>query len=156
MRISRLIGLAIGMVCLVGVGLASFSRGQQTKDIPGGPGHSKGEVRERLLQLRTEVEVLQLECDANRATLLAWLMGSETADLTGTDLDAHLKNMRDMSAYFTRSSEEGKSEEPQNKREPVKAVLKQKKNDFAATVRRLNEKKLDLAEAERDYQREAR
>jgi hypothetical protein len=155
MRIARLVGLAIGIICLVGLGLASFSRAQQTKETTGRPGHSKSEVRERLLQLRTDVEVLQLEYDANRATLLAWLTGSATADLTGTDLDAHLKNMRDMSAYFTRSSEESKGEEPQNKREPLKAVLKQKKDEFAATVRRLNEKKLDLAEAERVYQREA-
>ncbi len=84
------------------------------------------------------------------------LWEAPTADLTGTDLDAHLKNMRDMSAYFTKSFEEGKGEEPQNKREPLKTVLKQKKDDFATAVRRLNEKKLDLADAERQYQLEVR
>jgi hypothetical protein len=86
MRIARSIGLAIGIVCVLGTGLASFSRAQQTKEATGEPRQSKSDVCVRLLQLRTEVEILQLGYDA--------------------------------------------------------------------TVRRLNEKKLDLAEAERVYQHE--
>ena len=156
MRIAQLVGLAIGIICVVGLGLLSFSRAQQTKETTGRPGHSKSEVRERLLQLRTEVEVLQLEYDANRAALLAWLTGSRDCrshrNRLGRPSEKHERHF----PYFTKSSEEGKGEEPQNKREPLATFLKQKKDEFATTVRRLNEKKLDLAEAERVYQREAR
>jgi hypothetical protein len=61
MKIARTIGLGLGMVVLLGVGAATLSQAQQPKGTTVvAPSHARGELRERLLKLRTEVEILQL------------------------------------------------------------------------------------------------
>ncbi len=69
MRIARLIGLAVGIICLVGLGLASFSRAQQpgrgvTQRIRQGQ-----EGADRLARLEAEVDSLSLENEVARADL---------------------------------------------------------------------------------------
>ncbi len=76
MRIVRLIGVAIGIISLLGIGFASLSRAQQANDTTVASSQPRGELRERVLKLRTDVDLLQIEVDSVRATLMEVLKKS--------------------------------------------------------------------------------
>jgi Uma2 family endonuclease len=70
MTIARTFGLGLGLVLLVGVGAATLSRGQQAGEKSTTPATKRGELRERIVTLRTEIDLLQVECDAARGRLV--------------------------------------------------------------------------------------
>jgi hypothetical protein len=156
MRTARTVGLGFGIVFLLGLGAVSFSRAQQAEDKAAGPARVRSELREQVLTLRTEIDLLQLEFDADRATLLQLLTEISTADLLGIDHAA--KVQQEMSELIEREAGEKKGEAQevfkklwakelgaQNK------TIKRKKQEFAKKARLLNERKLELAEAEAKF-----
>ena len=70
MNIARTIFSGCCLMFLLVIGAAALSQTQQPKDTTVTPSHARAELRERVLTLRTEVDVLQLEFDATRATIL--------------------------------------------------------------------------------------
>ncbi|MGO9920626.1 MAG: hypothetical protein ACLQIB_38790 [Isosphaeraceae bacterium] len=83
MRTARTMWIGIGLAILLGTGAVALSRAQQAGQKHVAAPMAKGELRERVLKLRTEVDVLQLEHDAARATLVDWLRDEGKAELMG-------------------------------------------------------------------------
>ena len=203
MKIARTIGLGLGVVVLLAVGAASLSRAQQPKGTTVvAPSQARGELRERVLKLKTDVDLLQLEFDAARATLLEALKKSGERDLGGdaelAEIRAGLESFRMMvlrdsgadaekvnkfiKAVESSDSARGTEEEFElikdsmkfggveseaatdkmaqlelkKRTEASRVAIDRQKKEFARIARTLNEKKLDLAEAEKQYQLEAR
>jgi hypothetical protein len=177
MKTPRTIGLGLGLILLFGVGAATFSNAQQPRGKPEHRTPIRAELRERILQLRTEVDLLQLECDATRACLFEWLRDQGKADLMGIDMSAllgtvklemgglsgdaaSLKETSDLISDLNGENKEAGLRAIQKTvkkgKDDLRGALDRKKQDFARQARLLNEKKLDLVEAEKQYQSEAR
>ncbi len=121
---------------------------------------ARSELRERVLTLRTEVDLLQLEFDADRADLLDSLKEMRQAEQTGND-DRHDAN--DVNATQSDGRMRGPEEDVRDVRgrhekascESVKGDLSKdidrRKKEFAKKARFLNEKKLELEETEAKY-----
>ncbi len=130
----------------------------------------KQKLRERLVTLQAEVEVLRLERDAMRAGLLKLLTDMEQADIMGIDLaslmgtakvelgglsgDAgSLKEMSDLMKAMESDKPEvamGKMKQAMGKqRGELLARIDGKKREFDRKVRALAEKELDLDETKR-------
>lgn len=62
-------GIGIGLMLAVGIGAATLSRAQQSGEKRGSAPTANGELRERVLKLRTEIDIVQVEFDAVRAKL---------------------------------------------------------------------------------------
>ena len=67
---ARSIAVACGLAGLLGLGAAAVSRGQQAELKGDAKVSPRKALRDRVVTLRAEVEVLQLEHDADRADLL--------------------------------------------------------------------------------------
>lgn len=170
-------GIGIGMIVLLWFGASAFSSGQQTGQKAAAPAPPAPERRERVLKLQTEVELLQLEFDGTRAALVKWLEGVGQADLMGIDLSAlwgtmklelggitgDAATLREMSELTTKldandpeSARKAVQATAQKGKKELQAAFDRKKQEFAKLARRLHETKLDLADAERIYERENR
>jgi hypothetical protein len=177
MTIARTIGLGLGLVLLVGIGAATWSRAQQVGEKNAPRAMTRAELRERVITLQTEVDLLQVDFDGARATLVEWVGGFEKADLMGIDMSAVLgtvkmdfagisgdvESLKEMSDRYAKlEGDDAKQSAAAQKaivtkqKEALKKNLDRKKQEFANLSRHLSEKKLDLAEAEKQYQSEAR
>jgi hypothetical protein len=175
MRIARTIGLALGLTLLSGVWAVTFSRAQQPGEKSAPPAPTKAALRDRVITLRTEVDLLQVEYDGARATLVEWIRDSGKADLMGIDVSALWSIMKmefggisgDIASLMQTAPVVGKLDEippeaglraiqdaAKKGKDDLRVAFDRKKQEFAKTARLLNEKKLDLAEAEKQYQRE--
>ena len=70
MTTARKLGLGLGLVVLVGVGAATLSRAQQAGEKAATAAPKRGELRERVIHLRAEVDLIQLEYDVAKARLV--------------------------------------------------------------------------------------
>src|SRR5262249_13098566 len=114
----RSVAAAVGLVVTIGLGAVALTRAQPP-DKGERPGASpRQKLRERLVQLRTEVEVLRLERDAGRAEIL----------------DA-MKQQREL--RWTKGVTEAQADS-------ISKFIVEKKATFAQVVKELNEKQLDL------------
>ena len=233
MTTARTIGLGWGLVLLVGAGAVTLSRAQQAGEKIAPRAMTRGQLRERVIKLRVEADLLQVEFDIARSHLLdalkepgeanppdmaemeeflleeadtfvvsflfdkanrhefgkwykdrtkkdwtevkpeEWLVEAkkwfkdklkkETEKLTKSGPDKvsreDIEGMREIERLL--------SEDEKIKKGTAKAVIEEVRNTLRASVERrktefttksriLNEKKLDLAEAEKQYQNEAR
>ena len=177
MRRVRTNGLVFGLTMMVGVGAVTLSRAQQAGEWTTPRASTRGEAQELVLRLRTEVDLLQLEYDATRECLLGWLRDQGKADLLGIDVSALLgtvklemggfsgnaasvKEMSDLFRKLVGDNKEGglqaMQETAKKGKDDLIAALDRDKQEFNRQVRLLKEEKLDLVEAEKQYQREAR
>jgi hypothetical protein len=195
---TRTVGL--GLMLVLAIGVATWSPAQQAGEKAGSAAPKGGELHERVLRLRSEVDLLQLEFDAARANLLEafkklgerdlgdptakefaefrsgleqMVWNARLAGLGDEQVDKIIKGLKDS----RKASEEelkvvkdffkgGEGSEAALDRmvqmevparaKFLRAAIDRLKPEFARKSRVLNEKKLDLAEAERQYQREAR
>jgi hypothetical protein len=175
MRIASKITLSLLLTLLLGAGVATWSRAQQAADRPVARGAKTADLRERVIALRTEVDVLQLEADGLRAALTDWSRDMAKADLMGIDMGAvwgmakldlggisgdaaALQQMRELTGALNADDPATALKATQNAakkgKDDIQAAFERKKKEFARTARLLNEKKLDLAEVEKQYQRE--
>jgi hypothetical protein len=175
MKTARTIGLALGLTLLTGVWAATFSRAQHAGEKTAPPASTKAELRDRVIKLRTDVDLLQVECDGARATLVEWIRDFGKADLMGIDVSAlwstmkmefagisgdaaSLRQMADLAGKLDGNNPDaglGAIQEAAKKgKDDLRLAFDRKKQEFAKTARLLNERKLDLAEAEKQYQRE--
>jgi len=174
MRIARAVG--VGLIVLLGIGASAFSWAQQTAE-QAPASAPKTELRERVVKLRTEIEMLQMEFDGTKAALVKWMEGIGQADLLGIDLSAlwgtmklelggitgdaaSLKQMSDLmgnlDAKDPKLAMKAVQETAQKGKKERDTAFDRKKQEFAKLARRLHEKKLDLADAEKLYDRETR
>ena len=177
MRIARKITLSLLLTLLFGVGAATWSRAQQAVDRPVSRGAKAADLRERVIALRTEVDVLQLEADGLRAALTDWCRDMAKADLMGIDMGAvwgmakldlggisgdatALQQMRELTGALNADDPATALKATQTAakkgKDDIQAAFERKKKEFAKLARRLNEMKLELTEAEKQFQDEAR
>ncbi len=69
MRTRRSMGIAIGLMLALGIGAATLSRAQQAGEKRDRAPAVNGELRERLLKLRTEIDLVQVDFDVARVKL---------------------------------------------------------------------------------------
>ncbi len=191
MTIVRTIGLGLGLALLVGLGAATFSPAQQAGDKaePSAPG--RAQLRERVITLRTEVDVLQAEREGARANLAKAIelvgiteltmfdtLGAGAFELRGkSDQEASeiIERIRSAGADQLKGvdgtklsraiadlakGEKGAAKELlgilKGFQNPFAVLVNMRKDELARLSTELNRKKLDLAEAEKQYQSEAR
>jgi hypothetical protein len=188
---TRTVGLGLGLMLLLAIGSATWLPAQQAGEKAASAAPKGGELRERVLRLRTETEVLQVEYDAARANLakaleLVWaaefvlfdtvaggalhLRGKEGTeasqiiesirsgganDLKGVDGTKLAKAVRGL-ANGEKGAGKDLLDALKGLQNPQTALVDVTKSEFTRLSTELNRKKLDLAEAERQYQREAR
>jgi hypothetical protein len=121
----RSVAAAVGLVVTIGLGAVALTRAQPPDKGERPAASPRQKLRERLVQLRTEVEVLRLERDAGRAEIL----------------DA-MKQQREL--RWTKGVTEAQADS-------ISKFIAEKKATFAQVVKELNEKQLDLDDAERRY-----
>jgi hypothetical protein len=176
---------------VLAIGVATLSPAQQTGEKAAPPALREGELRERLIGLRTETEILQVEYDAARANLAKALELVGAIELVmfdtiaggalqlrgkeGTEASQIIESMRTGAAndlkgvdgtklaQAVRRLANGEKEAAKDVlnalkglQNPLTALVEVRKGEFTRVSTELNRKKLDLAEAERQYQREAR
>jgi hypothetical protein len=128
MRKTWSIAVVCGLAGLFGLGAVSL-RAQQEPPKAEGEMSPRKAMREKLIALRTEVEMLQLECDATKGALLELLKEFTKADMVRVY----------PSGRTTLNKEE------------LDTSVEQKKKDFATKLKSLNGKKLDLEDLEKRY-----
>jgi len=82
MTTARTIGLGCCLIILFSVGAAALSQAQQTTAKSAPQALTRNELRERVLKLRTEVDLLQLEFDGTRGFLVEVLGEAEKAKVS--------------------------------------------------------------------------
>lgn len=201
-KTGRSTGIGIGLLLALAVGAATPSRAQQAGEKQDLAPAAKGELRERVLRLRTELDVVQVEFDAARSILLGSLkrLGNGDRDdgakvrgevrqalnqikLLGTmsgveftdqkigelandlkaDLGAAVSN-DDLKLIRDWLKEGPQSEtaadriadlELKERAKLLQAAIDRERKDLSRIARKRNELKLELSEAEKQYQREA-
>jgi len=202
MRNARSTWLGIGLVILLGTGAVTLSRAQQAGEKRVAAPMARAESRERVLKLRAEIDVVQVEFDAARATLLESLKRAGAGDREETKELSEIRGAFDIvkmgltmhgveltkekigeivsrskllgGAKFSDDDEKllrnWLKEGPQSlaavdqmaklelkeRTEALQLAVDRQRKDFSRIARKLSELKLDLDEAEKQYQREAR
>ncbi len=196
--------LGIGLAILLGTGAVTLSRAQQAGEKRVAAPMAKGELRERVLKLRTEIDLVQVDFDVARVKLSGSLeaavgaggdvnqtraaireildtMKQETlkAGIVQLDLkgkaealndtlehlglfipDAEHKLLEDWLAGGQESKtaadriEQIAAKQVTHEGKAEREAIDRHQKNFSGIARKLNELKLDLAEAERQYQRE--
>jgi hypothetical protein len=169
---TRSVLMACGLAGVLGLGALAIGRAQQAEP-KGETGVSpRKTLRDRVVTLRTEIDLLQLECDGIRAALLKTLEGVEQGDILGIDVSSlmgsaklelggisgnaeSLKEMSDlMKAMDSPNKDDALSamKKASGKyKADFRASLDRKKQEYVRKLRALHEKKLDLEESENRY-----
>ena len=129
MRKTGSIAVVFGLAALLGLGAVS-SPARQDEPKAKEEVSAKKALRERVIALRTEVELLQIEHDADRIDLVETL--AEHRTLLRKGLQDETKELAAVERRLRKS-------------------IDMKKIDFTRRSRELNEKKLDLEDVEKRY-----
>jgi len=151
---------------VLGVGAATLSRAQQTGDKAVTPARARSNLRERVVALRTEIDLLQLDFEADRATLVDSLKEMRKVEQPGGDdllmeilqrqilqlvLEGDAKARIEMSKALETISKEDMKKVIAKSKDDVSKGIERTKKEFAKKARFLNEKKLELEETQAKY-----
>jgi hypothetical protein len=181
----RIFGLALGVLLMVGFGAISLSRAQQTGSpkADGGPSHRPDTAQ--IAALEAEVELLQLEHDVARAQLKQLLENRyhlellrETDVLTPAGMADELSKMitgiappeikmsvnlmelaktSDDELAATQKKIDDAATPMLNKTlDAFRAAFDRRRKDFVEKSKQLNQKKRELADAQKPHQAEVR
>jgi hypothetical protein len=156
---------AMIIVAVVGLGIVGIAfaqqPGAQSKPLVG----DKSALRAQVVSLRAEIEVLQLEHDADREILLAWMKAERTGTggLAGMAIELNLASMGGAEAdkaieegekLIAKAKEKGEDVEAVGRRVLSEAVKKQigaLKINYTKQAKELAEKRLQLDALEKQY-----
>jgi tryptophan 2,3-dioxygenase len=145
----RSMTLTCGLVAVLALGAVTLTRAQPPGQDPEPSAQQK--LRGRIIDLRTEVEVLQLEHDAMRAALLKALQELEEADLSAGSLGEISDRMSQRNADTPQERLQAHQKNARTQRTEFRAAVAKKRQEFERKCRALSEKHLDLEDAERRY-----
>jgi hypothetical protein len=169
---TRSILMACGLAGVLGLGALAIGRAQQAEPKGEPRVSARKTLRDRVVALRTEVDSLQLDCDAIRAGLLKTMEGVEQGEILGIDVSAllgsaklelggitgnaeSLKEMSDLMKAMNAENKEdalGAMKKAFGKQKAdFRASLDRKKQEYVRKLRAMHEKKLDLEESENRY-----
>jgi hypothetical protein len=155
----------IAAVVVFGLGIVGITLAQQPGAQPKQQAADKAALRAQVVKLRVEIELLQLDHDADRDNLLNWmkaeLMGSggmagmliETMLETMGNAEA-TKTMKEGEKQIAKAKEKGEDDEALSRRVLAEAVKKQidpMKQNYAKQAAELVEKRLQLDAVEQQY-----
>ena len=120
-----------------------------------------------MVKLRVEIELLQLDHDADRDNLLNWMKGERwrPEGMAGLAIETMLatmgnaeatKTMEEGAKLIAKAKEKGEDEDAPSRRVLAEAVKKQiepMKKNYAKQAAELAEKRLQLDAVEKQYQR---
>jgi hypothetical protein len=166
----------ISAAVVLGLGIAGITLAQQDGDRRGQPAVDKAKLRSQVVKLRVEIEMLQLDHDADREIIVAWMKNVREAERLGADpygtgLDSDLGAMMLLDAKASAGNAEAKKEMERTGREgvdneddfrkaltesakkrktTVDAYIARKRKEYAKQAEELALKQLelDLAESE--------
>jgi hypothetical protein len=113
----------IGLVFVLGLGIVGVTLAQQPGTQPKSRAADKVALHDQVVKLRVEIELLQLDHDADRDSLLTWMKGERMGNglMTGMAIETMLASMGGAEAI--KAIEEG---------EKLIAKAKEKGEDGAA------------------------
>jgi len=181
MKNARTIVLGLGLVLTIGFVTSTMSRAQRAVSKSAAPSGKSAELRERIIQLRSDIDVLQVSYDGMRTALFDLLREMYTADFKGDNLSSpwgmasmeleatsgdadSVKSAQELSELTSALKTADDSDKilsglrvlMQKRKQKYQDRLRGLKEEFVRLARELNEKKFNLAEAESHYQREVR
>jgi hypothetical protein len=169
----RIISTAI----VLAVGIVGITLAQQTGQRPNDRNSERAKLRAQVVKLRVDIELLQLDHDAERDILLACLTQVKQPDFLASgqpgatmtmsfdmrgmpaligDAEAQKKIDRDAEkgdevAVALRKAQQGLEEALRKQTNDIRAYIERKSKDFARQAAELAEKRLGLAEVEKRY-----
>ncbi len=155
----------IAAVVVLGLGFVGITLAQQPAAQPKPQAADKAALRAQVVKLRVEIELLQLDHDADRDNLLNWLKGERIGPggMAGLALETMLgmmgnaeatKTMKEGEKLIAKAKEKGEDEEALTRRVLTEAVKKQidpMKKKYAKQAAELAEKRLQLDAVEKEY-----
>lgn len=150
---------------VLGLGIVGITLAQQPGGQPKPPAADKTALRTQVVQLRVEIELLQLDHDADRDNLLNWMKAERmgTGGLAGTAIETMLGMLGHAEATriieegekrIAKAKEKGEDEEAVGRQVLAEAVKKQidpMKKNYAKQAAELAEKRLQLDAAEKQF-----
>lgn len=157
----RIIAVVIGL----GLGIVGITLAQQSGAQPNRHAVDKAALRAQVVKLHVEIELLQLDHDADRDNLLTWMKGERLGGggMTGMALETMIGTMGNAEAIKTMEEGEkliatakakGENEEALGRRVLAEAVRKQidpMRKNYAKQAAELAEKRLQLDAVEKEY-----
>ncbi len=180
MKNAPAIVLGSGLVLMIGFVTATMSHAQRPVTKSDTPAGRSAELGERIVKLRSDIDVLQVSYDGLRPALVDALREMNNAEIKGDilstpwmitmELEAtsgdpdSIKSVTDFAALRTAAKSEDDADKiyirlrelTQRRKKKYLDRLSGLKDELARLARELNEKKLNLAVAESNYQREIR
>ncbi len=155
----------IAAVVVLGLGFVGITLAQQPAAQPKPQAADKAALRAQVVKLRVEIELLQLDHDADRDNLLNWMKGERMGPgaMAGLALETMLgmmgnaeatKTMKEGEKLIAKAKEKGEDEEALTRRVLTEAVKKQidpMKKKYAKQAAELAEKRLQLDAVEKEY-----
>ena len=155
----------IAAVVVLGLGIVGITLAQQPGAQPKPQAADKAALRAQVVKLRVEIELLQLNHDADRDNLLSWMKGERMGPggMAGMALETMLGMMGNAEATKTieegekliaKAKEKGEDEEALTRRVLAEAVKKQidpMKKNYAKQAAEMAEKRLQLDAVEKQY-----
>jgi hypothetical protein len=155
----------IAAVVVLGLGIVGVTLAQQPGVQPMPQAPDKAALRAQVVKLRVEIELLQLDHDADRDNLLNWMKGERwrPEGMAGLALETMLemvgnaeatKTMEEGAKLIAKAKEKGEDAELLTRRVLAEAVKKQidpMKKNFAKQAAELADKRLQLDAVEKQY-----
>jgi hypothetical protein len=152
-------------VVVLGLGIVGIALAQQPGAEPKPQAADKAALHAQAVKLRVEIELLQLDHDADRESLLNWMKGERMGPggLAGMAIETMLGMMGNAEATKTieegkkliaMAKEKGEDDKALTRRVLAEAVKKQidpMKQNYAKLAAELAEKRLQLDAVERQY-----
>jgi hypothetical protein len=156
----RTIAAAVGLVAVLVAGVATLTRGQEKAR----PAADRAKLRSQVVRLRVAVELLELKHDADRAALSEALKGLRQWRLRSTfdsGLDSAAATFgfmgNEAERAMKKAAEEGKDLQGAFKGvaatygKKMAADIERLEEGFTKRATELNERRLELADAEKAY-----
>ena len=157
----------IAAVVVLGLGIVGITLAQQPGAQPKPLAADKAALRAEVVKLRVDIELLQLDHDADRDNLLNWMKGERwrPEGMAGMAIETMLemmgnaeatKTMEEGAKLIAKARENGEDGDAVTRRVLAEAVKKQidpMKKSYAKQAAELAEKRLQLDAVEKQYQR---
>jgi hypothetical protein len=152
-------------VVVLGLGIVGIGLAQQPGAEPKPQAADKAALRAQAVKLRVEIELLQLDHDADRESLLNWMKGERMGPggLAGMAIETMLgmmgnaeatKTLEEGKKLIAKAKEKGEDDKALTRRVLAEAVKKQidpMKENYAKQAAELAGKRLQLDAVERQY-----
>jgi hypothetical protein len=155
------VAVACGLAGLIALGAVTIGRAQQAEPKGEAGVSPKKTLRDRVVKLRTEIDLQQLEFDAARSYLLDRMKAAQGVG-EPNHIGTAVNGVREQAFLAAAMGDEEAAKSFEQGKDAIEKLAKKRSDEFRAHYDRkldqfarlasaLNEKKLDLEEAENRY-----